>query len=435
MNKTVKKVAKRSVGDEKTRILTDIDKLWSKEAEAAVLGSMLIDSQCIGAVLPMLDDKSFFRPENQIIYNALVTLYITNVPVDAVSLRTDLKTINQLDRIGGVDYIQQILNSIPHSANVLYYTGVVKDRQRYRDLIQVVEQIKAVPNEPLTTDEQIQQIQSLALSLEQGKPAEYHTFAADAERIESEQQESESYIKTGLRNIDNIISGVSPGELIVIAGRPSMGKTALAVQFAMNMAKEGLAIVFFTLEMTYRLLIQRALKQERAASLKKLDIVLYENVNTPEKQIAFIKNRKQIHKVDVVFVDYLQLMNAKGKNENRVQEISTISRKLKLTAIQENVPLIAMSQLNRAVENRDKHRPRLSDLRESGAIEQDADVVMLLNREDYYRRSEDPNAPQDGNTEVIIAKNRRGLTGMAQLVFLDEKVTFGDKTNFKESLI
>jgi len=165
-----------------------------------------------------------------------------------------------------------------------------------------------------------------------------------------------------------------------------------------------------------------------------IDFVLHEGGTTPEKQIAFIKTRKQLHKVDVVFIDYLQLMSSDRRNESRVQEITTISRKLKLAAVSENVPIIALSQLNRAVENRDKHRPRLSDLRDSGSIEQDADVVMLLSRKDYYSRNEDPEAPQDGETELIIAKNRRGPTGIAQLVFLDNFVKFGDKTNIPDSL-
>ncbi len=207
-----------------------------------------------------------------------------------------------------------------------------------------------------------------------------------------------------------------------------MGKSAIALQFALSMAKAGLSIVFFTLEMTHRALIERALKNEQASELKQLDVVLHENGQKPEEQIAFIKSRKQTHKVDAVFVDYLQLMSAGRRNENRVQEITTISRKLKLAAVSEGIPIIALSQLNRQVESRDKHRPRLSDLRESGAIEQDADVVMLLHREDYYRRNEDPNAAQDGKTELIIAKNRRGCTGIANLVFLDETVKFGDRS-------
>jgi replicative DNA helicase len=298
----------------------------------------------------------------------------------------------------------------------------------------VVEQIKNVPAEPLTVDEQIEQIQALALGLEDGKPAtEYCTFA-EAEKVAAEIGDEGTLVKTGLKNIDNIISGVAPGELIIIAGRPSMGKSALALQLAVNMAKSGLSVLFFSLEMTHRALIQRALKNGDVQELANLDIVLHERGDTPEKQIAFIKSRRQLSKVDVVFIDYLQLMNCGRKNDNRVSEISEISRKLKLAAVSESVPIIALSQLNRQVEQRDKHRPRLSDLRESGAIEQDADLVMLLHREDVYRRQDDPKSPQDGSAELILAKNRRGKTGIANLVFLDERVCFGDKTNFSEGL-
>jgi len=312
----------------------------------------------------------------------------------------------------------------------LYYARIVKERQRYRELVTIADKIQNIPKEPLSVDEQLEQIQSLALSLEQDKSkAEYFTFADDVERIDKEVLEK-IYNPTGLRNIDNIIIGFANGELVIVAGRPSMGKSALALNFILNMAKAGLSVIIFTLEMTHRGLIKRALRQEQAVVLKELDVTLHEGADTPEKILAFVKKRKQTHKVDVVVVDYLQLMHAGAKNENRVQEISTISRKLKLAAIQEDIPVIALSQLNRQVENRDKHRPRLSDLRESGSIEHDADVVMLINREDYYRKNEDPDAPQDGSAEVIIAKNRRGPTGVAQLVFLDEKVKFGDKQKY-----
>lgn len=409
--------------------MIEIDKLWSIEAEAGVLGSMIIEPKCIGDIIPIIDEKSFYKPEHQIIYNCLVTLFITNLPVDAIALRTELKCLNKLDEIGGVDYIRKILDSVPSAANALYYAGVVKDRQRYRNLIQAVDDITKIQNEPLTVDEQIQQIQELVLSLEQGKPErEYFTFAQDVEKIANELEDDNTFIKTGLRNIDYIINGFCPGELIVLAARPQMGKSALGCQFAINMAKTELSIIYFTLEMTCKGLIERALRQHTISELKEMDIIIHERADTPEKIIAFIRTMKQSHKVDAVFIDYLQLMNSGAKNDNRVQEISTISRKLKLAAIQENIPIIAMSQLNRQVENRDKHRPRLSDLRESGSIEQDADMVMLIHREDVYRRQDNPNAQQDGSTEIIVAKNRRGQTGIAELVFLDSKVTFGDKT-------
>lgn len=406
------------------------DSLWNVEAEAALLGSMIIGPECISDILPLLDEQAFFKDEHKTIFNSLVTLFVAGVPVDAISLRADLKSLNKLEQIGGVEYIRKLMESVPHAANALYYAKIVEDRRQYRQVIQTVERIKTIPTEALLVDEMVQQIQSEALSIQADKPErEYFTFADDAERISSEVQDH-IFIPTGFRDIDGIINGVYPGELVIIAGRPSMGKSAMAGQAALNMAKSGLSIIYFSLEMTFRLLLDRALKQEQLSSLKDLDVTIHERADTPEKQIAFIKSRKKTHKVDAVFIDYLQLMNSGVKNETRVQEISTISRKLKLAAIREDIPIIALSQLNRKVEDRDKHRPRLSDLRESGSIEQDADVVMLINREDYYRKNEDPGAPQDGSTEVIIAKNRRGRTGVTQLVFLDEKVKFGDMQKY-----
>ena len=236
------------------------ENLWSLEAEAAVLGSMIVDPKCIGDVLPLIDEKSFFEDSHKTIFNSLVTLFIANVPVDAISLRADLKSMNQLEKIGGVEYLKQVMESVPHSANALYYARIVKERQKYRELVTIADKIQAVPNEPISVDEQMERIQALALSLEQDKSkAEYFTFAEDVERIAAEVQEQQAYISTGLRNIDNIISGVSPGELIILAGRPSMGKSALALNFVLNMAGAGLSIIIFTLEMTHRGLIKRVL--------------------------------------------------------------------------------------------------------------------------------------------------------------------------------
>lgn len=431
----------------------EISKLWSLEAEAAVLGSMIIDSDCIGKILPILPlEDTFFEDEHRSIYAALLRLYIDKRPTDAVALRTELKKVNELDKAGGVKYIAKIMDSVPSSANAVYYAGVVRDKWRYRNLITDIERMRGVINEPVSVDEQIQRVQDIALAIETDKPkVEFFTLADHATKVAAAIPEHREIIPTGFRNIDRMVQGVVPGEICILAGRPSMGKSALALGFALNMAKAGKSVLFFTLEMTHTALIERAicntgklnlvmLKDEpsqyeldkaknAAGELKKLNLVLHEGGTTPEKQIAFIRTRKKTHKADVVFVDYLQLMNAGRKTENRVQEISTISRKLKLAAIQEQVPIIALSQLNRQVESRVTHRPRLSDLRESGALEQDADIVMLLHREDYYRRNESPDIDRgklDGYTELIIAKNRRGPTGIAKLTFLEETVQFGD---------
>lgn len=426
------------------------DKLWSLEAEAAVLGSMIIDPSSIDNVLSiLLAEDAFFEDAHQIIYAALLRLCATNIPIDAIALRTELKNANQLEQIGGVEYLAKIMESVPSSANVAYYAGVVRDRQRYRGLIRDVEQIGGLVDEPIPVDEQIQKIQDIAFAMETGKSeTSVFTLAEEAVKVADAMPEHKEIIPTGFRNIDKIIQGVSPGELVILAGRPSMGKSALALDIALNMMEAGKSVVFFTLEMLHKGLIERALCNRakinmvevksgyaiperleklhtQAVEMQTLDLVLHESASTPEQQIAFIRTRKKTNKVDVVFIDYLQLMSTGRKVESRQQEIATISRKLKLAAAQEQVPIIVLSQLNRQVEARQTHRPRLSDLRESGAIEQDADVVMLLHRKDYYCRDED--SPEgDKVAEIIVAKKRQAPTGIAYLIFLPEYVKFGD---------
>jgi len=434
--------------------LLDSDKLWSKEGEAATLASMMLERDCIPGVLAVVQADDFYLPENKPIFTALVELYGANAPTDAVALRTELKKMNELERIGGVEYIARILDSVPSAASAGYYAGVVRDRRQYRDLLQGIERMGKVLDEPLTVSEQVQAIQDIALSLEAEKAeTEFFELSEHATAVVGAMPDHQDVIPTGFRNIDRIIGGLCPGELAVIAGRPSMGKSGVALDIALNMARAGKSIVFFSLEMGHKALIERAacslarvngaaLKSgaippqrefakvcEAAFALEKVDIVFHEGGMTPAAQLAFIRARKKSRGVDVVFVDYLQLMSGGHRNENRVQEVSEISLKLKRLAMQEHVPVIALSQLNRQVENREHHRPRLSDLRDSGSIEQDGDIVILLHREDYYRRIERPDADGDdldGRAEAIIAKNRRGPTGIAGLVFLEEFASFGD---------
>ncbi len=435
--------------------MENADKLFSLEAEAAVLGSCIVgsDEGCINTVIPILPDPDFFfKPEHQDIYAALLRLQDNKQPTDAVTLRAELKRAGKLEAIGGVDYIGEILDSVPHAANAVYYAGIVRERYRYRGLVDSLEKMQNILTEPLGIDEQTQQIQDIALAIETGKlETEFFTVAAEAASVAAGMREHQETLSTGFRNIDKIIGGFAPGELCILAGRPSMGKSALALDIALNMARAGKSVLFFTLEMFYRDLIERAIcnlagvnlavvkgelpqpaleakTREAAKELEALDLVLHVTAMTPEKQIAFIRQRQKTHKVDAVVIDYIQLMSTSRRAESRLQEVSSISRKLKLASIREGVPIIALSQLNREVESRPRHRPRMSDLRETGALEQDADIVMLLHREDYYRLSEDPGAEQDGEAELIIAKNRRGPVGTAKLVFMKEKVKFGDRS-------
>ena len=420
------------------------DKLWSLEAEAAVLGSIIVDSDCFNRVLPILpDEEIFYNEQNQAIYAALLELFAANQPIDGVALRTQLKSKNQLEMVGGWDYLQQIVDTVPSSANAVYYAGVVRDRQRYRGLMVDLDKMRLVLDEPISVDEQVQGVQDIALNLQRGNSEDgVIEVSKEAAMVAATMHTRKEVIETGFRNIDNLIQGVAPGEFCIVAGRPSMGKSALALCMALNMARKDKSVLFFTLEMMPEDLIKRAItnlagititdfENPKAAgaaqTLEGLDIVLHKGCATPESQIAFIRTRKKTHGVDVCFVDYLQLMSAGIKTENRQQAIATISRKLKLAAVQEQIPIIALSQMNRQVESRTSHRPRLSDLRDSGAIEQDADTVLLLHREDYYRRNEEPETTNtDGIAELIVAKNRNGPTGIAKLVFVGEFVKFGD---------
>jgi len=431
--------------------LLDSDKLLSKEAEAATLASMSLERDCVPGVLAIIGADDFYLPEHQTLFSALVELYAASAPTDAVALRTQLKEMNELERIGGVEYIARILDSVPSAASVGYYARVVKERRQYRDMVQGIERMKAVLDEPLTVAEQAQAVQDIALGIDADKPErEFFELSEHATKVVGAIPDRQEILPTGFRSIDRVIGGVCPGDLVILAGRPAMGKSALALDFTLNMAKGGKAVVFFSLEMTHKALIERAAcalagvnsqtlrvdkpPQEDFAKvceqgfvLEKLNIVFHEGGVTPEKQRAFIKARKKTHGVDVVFIDYLQLMGAGQRTANRVDEVTTISRKLKRLAIRERVPVIALSQLNRQVESREHHRPRLSDLRDSGSIEQDADVVMLLHREDFYRRSESPETTAiDGTAELTVAKNRRGPTGIARLVFVEEYVKFGE---------
>jgi replicative DNA helicase len=384
-------------------------------------------------------------------------MYVDGQQIDAVLLRDELKKRDQLEKIrdteaDSIQYLADCMNSVPSSANAAYYAGIVKCKQRERSLITTVEEINKIIEDTVSLPEKIQRVQDLALGLEGD--------TTDAEFVEAKQaatqvavdlrdQKDSNLLKTGFRNLDRIIGGVAPGEFCILAGRPSMGKSALMLDIALNMANAGIGSLIFTLEMTENSLLQRAICSLAKVSLVRAkadelegsqwrrvyqagldladtNLILSKTVATPEQQLALVRRLKQMHNIGIVFIDYVQLMTAGRRIESRQQEITTISRKLKRLAMIEQVPVVVLSQLNRQVESRDKHRPRMSDLRESGSLEQDADVVMFIHREDYYRRNNDPDADKDGMAEVIVAKNRRGPTGIAKLVFLDECVTFVD---------
>ncbi len=435
-------------------ILPDSDKLWNRSAEAAVLGSMLIDPDCIPQVLAILTRSDmFYLPEHRDIFDALISLHIEQVPIEAVALRARLLQTNTLERIGGVEYIAKILNSVPSSANCKYYSKLIKDRESYRNMVKVIEQIRQIQYEPSNVNEQIEQVHHLALSLEVQREDVAHKFKdtnAMMESVVSMGDQSVNCVPTGFTQIDNIIHGFHPWEFILIAGRPGMGKSTLAQDIAMNIATEHDQVLIFSLEMGAVAIMQRSicamasvdgsrwgdgiLRQEEfdkameiAEELKNRDIVIYDTIQSMQKISAVVSIHANIKKPKLVIVDNVQIVTTINQTGKEYERLTEISRQLKRIPMAHKVPIIAVSHLNRDVEKRTDKRPRISDLKGSGSLEQDADLIMLLYRADLYRKLEKPDIEPDeldGIAELIIGKNRRGRTGIAKLLFREEFTHF-----------
>jgi replicative DNA helicase len=440
----------------------------SLAAEAAVLGSMVIDPACIGEVIEYLGTdgaNAFYRLENQILYDALVHLYDKNRGrgVDAVLLRDELEKRKQVESIGGVAYIARILESVPSSANVMYYARILKDKQMLRELITAASEIldsahdiTGATEEKLDTAEQ--KIFSITDRKITGQASAIKDLITSAyELIEKRSSHHVTGLATGFYELDELTCGLQNGEMIVVAGRPSMGKTS----FALNIAEyigvfEQQPVAIFSLEMGRQQLAERFLCSnsktdsqlmrkgmlttehyqrlvESCGRLSEARIFIDDSAGiTPLEMRAKARRLKARHDIKVCLVDYMQLMSlGTGRVESRQQEITAISRYLKAMARELDIPVVVISQLNRAPEGREGHRPRMSDLRESGSIEQDADVVMLLHREDYYHRGE-ADYQDDNTAEVIIAKQRNGPTGAVKLTFFEQFTRFEPYKNVSE---
>ncbi len=432
----------------------------SLSAEAAVLGSMLLDPECIGDIVELLSTDAFYRIEHRYIYDALITLYEKNkgIGIDAVLLRDELAKRGRLEEAGGVEYIGRILDSVPSAANVGYYAGIVKDKMLLREMITVAGEIlesaysqTGDPSEVLDDAERKifavtdRNVSSSASAL---KDLVVRSF----ELIENRQGTHVTGLDTGYYELNDMTCGLQNGEMIIVAGRPSMGKTSLALNIAEHLGQvEKIPIAIFSLEMGRQQLAERFLCSisgidsqkvrrglladedykrlaDACAELSEAPIYIDDTSTlSPLELSAKARRLKSRYGIQCIMIDYLQLMHiGSGRIESRQQEITTISRYLKALARELNVPVIVLSQLNRSPEGREGHKPRMSDLRESGSIEQDADVIMLLHREAYYHKDEadwKESNPELANTaELIIAKQRNGPTGIVNLVFR-EKVT------------
>lgn len=432
------------------------------EAEEAVLGAMLTSKDAVGQAMEILTSDTFYKEANAKIFRAMEDLFNSSNPVDAISLINELKKRKQLDTCGGSYYITGLSDSVPTSANTEHYAKIVLEKASLRRLIEVsamLSQDAYQDREELDDimDKAEQRIFAISQNRLRGgflqlNPILQATFE-ELDRIH-QKPGTVTGVPTGLVDLDEITSGFQNGELIIIAGRPGMGKTALALTFARNAAVDyGVASGIFSLEMSnhqlaMRLLCSEARVDSHLVRTGRLPKDQWKNLSfsvgtladapiflddTPAMGITELRAKARRLKakkdVQMIIVDYMQLMKGPPRVENRQQEISTISRSLKALAKEINVPVIAVSQLSRAVESRTDKRPQLSDLRESGAIEQDADLVMFLYRKWMYSRDEE----DKGLADVIVAKQRNGPTGTIHTTFVDKYAKFESKARHEEA--
>ena len=397
-----------------------------EEAESSVIGAMLIDNEAIMVASELITGEDFYQKQMGVVYDTMVELYNAGKPVEPVILHTSLREKGVPEEACGTDRILQWMTQVPTSANIKYYAEIVAEKSVARRLIRLNEEIA-------------------------------NTCYAGSEKLEDTLANAEKRVfgrvtglETGFMDLDYKTSGLQPSDLILIAARPSMGKTAFVLNLAQHMAfKKDVPVAIFSLEMSKEQLVNRMLSLESHVDAQKIRtgrlndeewMNLVEgsaNIansklfidDTPGITLSAMRSKcrklKMEHDIQIVIIDYLQLMSGNsGNNASRQQEISDISRGLKALARELNVPVIALSQLSRAVEQRPDHRPMLSDLRESGAIEQDADVVMFLYREGYYNR--DLSEAEQRVAEVIIAKQRNGPIGTVNLLWIPELTKFTD---------
>jgi replicative DNA helicase len=427
------------------------------EAEQSILGGILIENEAINRVTEILDADDFYREAHRRIFNALINLSERDEPADLITLTNELRKIDQLDSIGGASYLASLIDSVPTAANIQYYARIVKEKAILRKLIQTSTEIITQSYEDRGDvegflDEAERSI--FEISEKRVRPSFYpireivkESFATIEKLFKK--KEAVTGVPSGFKELDRMTAGFQPSDLIIIAGRPSMGKTAFCLDVAEYAAIDNkIPVAIFSLEMSKEQLVIRMLCSQAhvegtrlrtgylnesdwpkltiaAGSLSESPIYIDDTAALSVLELRAKARRLQSdHGLGMVIVDYLQLMKGRARVESRQQEISEISRSLKALAKELNIPVIAVSQLSRKTEERTGNRPQLSDLRESGAIEQDADLILFIYRDEVYNRSEDN--PNRGKAEVIIGKQRNGPTGKIDLAFLDKFTTFKD---------
>ena len=425
-----------------------------EDAEQAVLGSMLTDNDAVMAAVEVLKEDAFYREDNKIIYQAILNLYSKSEPIDIITLKDELESMGKFEQVGGFEYLASLPDKVPTTANVQKYIKIVEEKSVLRNLIKTANEIIELGYNPTEDVEDIMDgAEKKIFDIMQSKNTKSYTPIKDV-LVESftnleklyNQKQHVTGVPTQFYYLDDKTAGLHGSELILVAARPAMGKTAFALNIATNAAlRANVPVAIFSLEMSKDQLVNRMLCSEamvdsnkvRTGKLDEEDWTkLAEAIgplseagvyidDTPGISVMEIRTKcrklKMEKNIGLVVIDYLQLISGSNKrNGSREQEISEISRSLKVLAKELNVPVIALSQLSRAVEQRDDHRPMLSDLRESGAIEQDADIVMFLYRDDYYNKE----SAEKDIAEVIIAKQRGGSTGTVKLYWMGNYTKF-----------
>ncbi len=433
--------------------LTALQVPHSLEAEQSVLGSILIDSRCVADVIGILSPSDFYLQQNREIYETVYTMFNYSQTIDPVTVLEKMRELGFYTD-ASTDYIRQLMEITPTAANAVRYANIVRDKAMLRTLGEAAADIGESVREQVGAPEEILETAEKKIydirkgergdSLEHIGSILHKVFARLTELSESDS--AIPGLSSGLVDLDSKINGLNKSDLLLVAARPAMGKTAFGLNLALNVAKKyNKTVAIFNLEMSREQLVMRLLAIESmvdgkklatgklddaewtklgmaSAALSQTDIRIDDNPTvTPAQMNA---KCRRLDNLGLVLVDYLQLMSSGGKpNENRVQEVSNISRSLKIMAKELNVPVICLSQLSRAVESRSDKRPILSDLRESGAIEQDADSVMFLYRDEYYNE----NTEDKGIAECIVAKNRHGETGTVKMQWIPQFQTFADR--------
>lgn len=426
------------------------------EAEEAVLGALLIDSDAIYRVLPFLHAEDFYLEKHKIIYEAMVALHERRDPLDLLTLTTELEHREALARVGGPAYLAQLLNAVPSAINVESYGRLVEQAAVRRRMLEAASEIaKLAYNEQLPVDQVVDRAEQALFGVSQKRVTRdlqpiqevLGVYYDHVENLAAHRGEPMG-IPTGFSDLDKILGGFQRSDLVILAARPGVGKTSLMLGFALHAAEKRRTVGIFSLEMSAEQIVQRMVSSysridaqrlrlgaieddewgrfsEAIARLSELPIYIDDTPAASPLQVRTKCRRLQSERgLDLVIVDYLQLMSADMRAENRVQEVSYISRMLKALARELNVPVIAASQLSRAVEQRADKRPVLSDLRESGSLEQDADVVMFIYRDDTNAESKEPE--KANLADIIVAKHRSGPTGSVTLYFNRSLTEFRD---------